>query len=694
MPDYEECDFDTNLFGFKVARIDLEVGDLTEDWASNLRLDLRKAERNGVKLLYLVGPRFELSHQKELDRLEGCFPGVFVDWKTLYSAPLEKWSEDDLLMSAKGSEEIEVVRWDRADCPATLLQLSLDSGLYSRFKVDRLIPESVFSGVYEGWIKNSINKSMADEVFVAVHKISKEEVGLITVKQRGPDRVDVGLLAVNSSHRRKGISRSLLSTAALWSNKKLEGVADTRLQVTTQGANEAACMAYENFGFTIESTQIVNHVWLPQHLGGPQHEAAAAKLDNLSIPFCRQYLTGQELPYIKEILDSGLLNSTSKFTSQCAMKLRKVLNGEECLPSNPSSPKRGGRDTSTSRESGGRPAECEEVLVTASGTAALEMAALLCEVGPADEVIMPSYTFSSTANAFVLRGSVPVFVDIRQDTLNIDETLVEAAITERTKVICVVHYGGVACEMDVICDIAKRHGLLVVEDAAQAFLSSYKGRKLGTIGDLGCFSFHYTKNIICGEGGALAINRSPERAKRALILWEKGTNRCDFMSRTVDKYEWVDVGSSNVPSEISSAVLWAQLQEADYITSQRRVNFAAYLNGLQPLVETNIMRIPVVPSECDSNAHIFFIVLPSREQRDQVQRRLKENDISVFSHYVPLHSSPAGTKYGRLAPQSEAMTVTVAASEGLLRLPMWVGLDAEDIHKVISAVTEACQDLR
>ena len=212
------------------------------------------------------------------------------------------------------------------------------------------------------------------------------------------------------------------------------------------------------------------------------------------------------------------------------------------------------------RGNGGCKAQCEEVVVTASGTAALEMAALLCEVGPGDEVIMPSYTFSSTANAFVLRGAIPVFVDIREDTLNIDEKLVEAAITTRTKVICVVHYGGVACEMDTICDIATRHNLLLVEDAAQAFLSSYKGRKLGTIGDLGCFSFHYTKNVICGEGGALAINRSPERAKRALILWEKGTNRCDFMSRKVDKYEWVDVGSSNVPSEISSAILWAQLR--------------------------------------------------------------------------------------------------------------------------------------
>ena len=235
---------------------------------------------------------------------------------------------------------------------------------------------------------------------------------------------------------------------------------------------------------------------------------------------------------------------------------------------------------------------CKEVIVTASGTSALEMAAILYEVGPGDEVILPSYTFSSTANAFVLRGAIPVFVDIRRDTLNIDESLVEAAITKATKVICVVHYGGMPCEMDTICDIATRHSLFVVEDAAQGFLSTYKGRQLGTLGDFGCISFHYTKNIICGEGGALVVNRSEEHAKRALVLWEKGTNRCDFMSGQVDKYEWVDVGSSNVPSEISCAILWAQLQESESITARRKLNYRAYMDGIRAVAKRNVS-IPV-----------------------------------------------------------------------------------------------------
>jgi dTDP-4-amino-4,6-dideoxygalactose transaminase len=266
--------------------------------------------------------------------------------------------------------------------------------------------------------------------------------------------------------------------------------------------------------------------------------------------------------------------------------------------------------------------------------------------------------------------------------------------------------------MDTICDIAKKHGLLVVEDAAQAFLSTYKGRQLGTIGDLGCFSFHYTKNIICGEGGALAINRSAERARRALILWEKGTNRCDFLSGKVDKYQWVDIGSSHVPSEVSCAILWAQLQQCDEITARRKTNFEIYHAGLVGLTAAAaaarkmktgkrddtgtgaaLLQIPIVPKECVSNAHIFFIVLPSREVREQVQRRLNEADISVFSHYVPLHSSPAGLIHGRVGAQSEAMTVTNATFDGLLRLPVWVGLSTEDLDKVINAVTLAVEEL-
>lgn len=702
MPAHEVCGFDTDLFGYPVGRIDLEHKDLTTDWRS----DLKKARDDGMRLVYLISPKYEPERHRELELLEASFPGTLVDWKTLYSSPLTAWKVEDLSPKCEATDEIELVKWERTDVPDALRNLSLAAGIYSRFKVDGAIPEAVFEGVYGGWIKNSVNKSMADETFVAISKVTKEEVGLVTVKRKGELVIDIGLLAVSSSHRRKGISRMLLSRAALWAIEKVGHLSGSKLQVVTQGTNITACRAYENFGFSVENTQIVNHVWMPDALGGLLHDAAAAKLDNLGVPFCKQYLTGQELTYIQEIFASELLNSASKYTSLCAMKLKKMLNGGGGIRTNPNSPSRGqstahqtvsrDRDIDKDADKQGSSSllnascrtDCKEVIVTASGTSALEMAAILCDVGPGDEVIMPSYTFSSTANAFVLRGATPVFVDIRADTLNIDETLIERAVTSSTKVICVVHYGGAPCEMDTIMELAGRHHLLVVEDAAQGFLSTYKGRQLGTLGDFGCLSFHYTKNIICGEGGALLINKSEAHSKRALVLWEKGTNRCDFMSGKIDKYEWVDVGSSNVPSEISCAILWAQLQESESITDRRRRNHRSYIDGIRSTAKKCGVRIPAESPECDSNAHIFYLVLPSCAARDEMQRLLKERDISAFSHYVPLHSAPAGRRYGRVGTGSETMSVTEATSAGLLRLPVWVGLKEHEIDKVINAVNE------
>ncbi len=311
-------------------------------------------------------------------------------------------------------------------------------------------------------------------------------------------------------------------------------------------------------------------------------------------------------------------------------------------------------------------------LLTHSCTAALEMAAILADIQPGDEVIMPSYTFVSTANAFVLRGGVPVFVDIRPDTLNIDETKIEAAITPRTKAIVPVHYAGVACEMDTIMDIARRHNLLVIEDAAQGIMSTYKGKPLGSIGHLGAYSFHETKNIISGEGGALLIN--DERfAERAEIIREKGTNRSQFFRGQVDKYTWVDIGSSYLPGEVIAAFLWAQMEEADQITSKRLAIWSVLSPSSGAARDGRKLRRPVVPKDCKHNAHMYYIVLPDLETRTQVITQMKGAGINPVFHYVPLHDAPYGKTHGRAHGD---LPITRMTSDCLLRLPLWLGVEA------------------
>jgi dTDP-4-amino-4,6-dideoxygalactose transaminase len=309
------------------------------------------------------------------------------------------------------------------------------------------------------------------------------------------------------------------------------------------------------------------------------------------------------------------------------------------------------------------------------------MAAILADIQPGDEVIMPSYTFVSTANAFVLRGGIPVFVDIRPDTLNIDETLIEAAITPRTRAIVPVHYAGVACEMDAILDIARRHGLLVIEDAAQGVLATYKGRPLGAIGHLGAYSFHETKNIISGEGGALLAN--DERfAERAEVVREKGTNRGQFARGKVDKYTWVDIGSSYLPGEVTAAFLWAQMQEAESITQRRLTLWESYHQALAPLEADGRLRRPVVPDVCQTNAHMYYILLPSPERRTEVIASLAQRGINTVFHYVPLHSAPAGKRFGRV---SGSMHNTDSLSGRLLRLPLWLGME-DQIGYIVDAL--------
>ena len=360
----------------------------------------------------------------------------------------------------------------------------------------------------------------------------------------------------------------------------------------------------------------------------------------ITIRFNKPYLVGRELHFVADAHARGQLAGDGHYTGLCNGWLEQY--------------------------SGARKA-----LLTHSCTASLEIAAILADIGPGDEIIMPSYTFVSTANAFVLRGGIPVFVDIRPDTMNIDENLIEAAITSRTKAIVPVHYAGVACEMDAIMDIARRHGLFVIEDAAQGVMSSYKGRPLGSIGDLGCISFHETKNIISGEGGALLVN-NPAMAERAEVIREKGTNRSQFFRGQVDKYTWVDIGSSYLPGEIIAAFLWAQLQEAEAITHQRLKVWHGYNEAFLQLESLGRIRRPVIPPDCGHNAHLFYLLMRDLEDRTAFIASMKSQGIKCIFHYVPLHSSPAGRKYGRAIGD---LPVTTEFADRLVRLPLWVGLD-------------------
>lgn len=323
-------------------------------------------------------------------------------------------------------------------------------------------------------------------------------------------------------------------------------------------------------------------------------------------------------------------------------------------------------------------------LMTTSGTSALEMAAHLSHIQPGEEVIMPSYTFCSTADAFVLKGAVPVFVDIRPDTMNLDETLLEDAITDKTRAIAAVHYAGVSCEMDTILEIAKRHHLTVVEDAAQGVMSSYKGKALGTLGDFGCYSFHETKNYSMGEGGAILI-RDPEKISEAEILREKGTNRSQFFRGQIDKYTWVDYGSSFLPSELNAAYLMAQLDQADEINNARLARWEQYYRLLSPLAAEGRIELPVIPEGCVHNAHMFYIKTGDLEERQALIQALREQGILAVFHYIPLHSSPAGKKFGRFHGEDR---YTTRESERLLRLPMYYSLTEENVNDVVSVIEE------
>jgi dTDP-4-amino-4,6-dideoxygalactose transaminase len=374
----------------------------------------------------------------------------------------------------------------------------------------------------------------------------------------------------------------------------------------------------------------------------------------MKIPFNKPFIVGKELYYIAQsVLVESHLSGDGPFTKRCHRWLEERLG-------------------------------CARAFLTHSCTGAIEMAALLCDIQPGDEVIMPSFTFVSTANAFALRGGIPVFVDIRPDTLNLNEELIESAITEHTRAIVPMHYGGVACAMDMILEVAHRYALWVIEDAAQAFLSTYKGKYLGTLGSFGCLSFHETKNIISGEGGALIVN-DPTFIERAEIIREKGTNRNKFFRGEVDKYTWVDLGSSFLPGELIGAFLYAQLEQAEKVIAGRCRTFNLYTDLLRPLGDKGFIRLPLTPENCVCNGHLSYIIVRSLDERTRLIEFLREKGISTVFHYVPLHSSAAGLKYGRV---SGGMEVTDDLSRRLLRLPIYHEMKEEEVHRVVAGIKE------
>lgn len=627
MSTYRHLVFDTECLECKTARI-------AEEAVSSVEA-LQECVRE------LCGQGYELAFwtcgDEALERAAAAcewFPGVAVGERVVLSCatPSASYTRPShyVLSSVPRGKPSEA-----------LVQLSFIAGSDSRFRADPSMTQAQFERIFKAWMTNSCQRTVADEVFAYYNRDDpSKEVGVITLQKKTragahgltESYASIGLLAVAPEHRRKGVATALLERAHVWASEHRMS-----LEVVTQGNNAAALALYERAGFVKQSVARDYHLWLPISSG-------------VRIRANLPYVTGREGRNLKAIFRSKAIESCGAFTARCQAWIKEKMQ------------------TSS------------HVLLTGSATTALEQTAMVIGVGPGDEVIMPSYTFVSTANAFVLRGATPVFVDVRADTLNIDETKIEAAITPKTRAICVVHYAGVPCNMDVIMAIAERHQLVVIEDAAQAFLSTYNGRYLGTIGHLGCFSFHYTKNVMAGEGGAVCINDA-RFLERCMITWEKGTNRFDFINKKVDKYYWLDIGSSFVPNELMAAFLLPQLECAEAITAKRRLIFEAYDVHLRDLAFK--MRVPGSPA---SNGHIFWVCLDSTEQREQVQRVFQQRNIDCYTHYLPLHVAPAGKKFGRV---SGSMEFTDLAGSTLVRLPIWPAMNWQHVHSVIATMREA-----
>ena len=633
----EALAIDTELFGFQVGRIQSEAQSPEE-----LHEALEGAKAKGYKLLYWT---LDASHPS-VDAIEEFVlnRGDFVCSKVTYRCELNASIVQVLRrhLNVQGGIKCSIFD-DDVEAAPELLSLSVAAGQMSRFGSDPSLPDSAFRALYTAWMKNSVAKIAADAVLVARDE-GKTIVGMVTVRLVQATVSQIGLLAVAHTHRRRGLGIRLMLEAYEWSLNK--GAA--ACTVATQTSNWAARSLYERCGGIAIDRCNDYHFWTQRGVGPSDH------LSN--IPNQKAYLSKQALTNVSGIFSSSCIQTHHHFGPLCEERLKHDIG-------------------------------VKKALLVGSGTGALEMCALCIGAEPGIEVIVPSFTFVSTANAFVTHGATPVLVDIRADTQNIDERKIEEAITPRTRAICVVHYAGVPCEMDTIMTIARKHNLLVVEDNAHGVYSSYKGRMLGSIGDCAALSFHYTKNLACGEGGALLLN-NPTLFQSAFIAWEKGTNRMDFLEGKVDKYKWVDKGGSYVLSELSAAVLHSQLEERVMINESRMRVWTLYHDALEGLEAKGKLVRPIIPEGCTHNAHIYYIRVSEPHGRANLDRLAKDRNIGIFSHYHALHGSPGATKYARSMECPESMH----CSTQLRRLPIWVGLSDEQAATVIALVHDALTD--
>ncbi|XRB07638.1 dTDP-4-amino-4,6-dideoxygalactose transaminase [Pycnococcus provasolii] len=617
----KRLDFDSRVLGIETARI-LSEAPITSEQVDET---LQACSRDGKTT-------------ESSDVVDFAFRnGHNVSGKVTYEM---KVNQSLIAALNASSNDILVFEYTSDSADEALRRLSVLSGGLSRFCVDPNLTRQAFEYMFETWIENCCKTDAADVVFIAQSQGCKT-VGMVTLKKKS-GHVSIVLIAVDESGRRKGVATCLLAKAYEWTLQQNLDV----VRVSTQQTNHAARKVYEKCGGLCVEAEYDFHFWTTLE---PFDDPKSS-----DIPNCKPFLVGHELDNITDMFSSRSIATHAKYGPLCQEFLEKELGAMK-------------------------------VLLVCSGTAGLEVSSLCCDIQGGDEVIVPSYTFVSTANAFVLHGATPVFVDIRSDTQNIDETKIEAAITDKTKAIAVVHYAGVPCEMDAIMDIAERRNLIVVEDNAHGVFSSYKGRKLGTIGHLGVLSFHYTKNIICGEGGAVIVNR-PQMLSRAMIAWEKGTNRFDFLRGKVDRYAWVDRGSSFVQSELQSAVLYAQLCNWQQIIKRRLHVWNTYHALLEPSERAGRLRRPIIPDGCAHNAHIYYVRIPDPTHFFRVAELAKECRVGIFTHYVPLHSSTGGSKYGRA---SDSLLEVNRCYTQLYRLPMWVGMTEDEIRTVVKVIADS-----
>lgn len=624
-------ELESQVLGLRTAQI--EASDLTP---SDIQFMKAKARDLHVKLLLVRIPVDIPSFSEILETLyaEGDFGEGLLDY---HFDVQNHASKAPGIRKASG----EVHKFNSA-ITDEMISLALYAGFASCWAMDHNVTAKQVEQLFSLKMREFVMPGASQVVLTIRDKVNPTfDVGFVVLTSQCSE-LYIELLAVHPDYRRKGIGQALVDAACEWALNN----SYSSMKVTISARNFQARRLLESCGGVSSGMAHIFHMYLGSEILNDVTQNA--------IPNNQPFLVSEGLENLREIFETKAMQTNAKFGPQCERMLEEELGAQK-------------------------------VLLVTSGTAALEMCALLIGSEPGVEVIMPSYTFVSTANAFVMHGATPVFVDIRADTQNIDETKIEAAINSRTRAIVCVHYSGISCEMDTIMTIAEKHNLLVVEDNAHGIFSTYKGRQLGTIGHLGALSFHYTKNIICGEGGAIILNK-PELISQALVLWEKGTNRFDFLRGRVSKYAWVSKGSSYVMSELNAAVLNAQLKMRQFLQADRLRIWYSYHEKLEEFERDFRLRRPVVPAGCTSNGHIYYIRVPCKDDFERIGKISKERKISLFTHYEPLHSSAGGIKYGRT---HEICAESESCASQLYRLPLWIGLSEEQILQVLAVITEA-----